>query len=75
LHAACFLGSSQALPGLSSGYLDFRKQQFISRIKAGSAIQSFFGNNFLTSAGLEMLRLLPSSLRQKIIRLTHGEPF
>ena len=75
LHAACFLGLSQALPGFSSGYLDFRKQQFISRIKAGSAIQSFFGNNFLTSAGLEMLRLLPSSLRQKIIRLTHGNPF
>ena len=76
LHAASYLGSAPTeAPGHPPGYRYFREQHFVSRIKAGSAIQSFFGSNFLTSAGIEMLRVLPSSLRRKIIRLTHGKPF
>lgn len=73
LHAASFLGSLN--PEMQQSYEAFRRRQFRQRIQAGSSIQAFFGRNIFTSAGIGLLRLMPTSFRQSIIGLTHGKPF
>jgi flavin-dependent dehydrogenase len=56
-------------------YQKFRKQHFSGRIRAGSLIQDFFGNDFITGAALQLLRISPASVRNFIIESTHGKKF
>jgi flavin-dependent dehydrogenase len=56
-------------------YQKFRKQHFSGRIRAGTLIQDFFGNDFITGAALQLLRISPPAVRNKIIESTHGKTF
>ena len=76
LHSAKVLGENLAgveQPDLK--YQAFRNAEFRPRIEAGSQIQEFFGREFLSNAALELMRFIPSPMRRRIIRLTHGKPF
>ena len=60
---------------IQQAYQQFRNRHFSARIRAGSLIQDFFGKELLGEAALNILRLAPDFLRNKIIESTHGIPF
>lgn len=50
------------------------KNAFSRRLFAGQQIQSLFGNTIVTTAALELLRIMPP-LKNWLIRKTHGQYF
>jgi hypothetical protein len=72
---ASILASDKSNKEIKAAYFRFRAQQFSGRIRAGSRIQDFFGNNFISEAAHFLLRFSPELIRKEIIRTTHGRPF
>ena len=82
LHGAALLGG--LLPAYLDEKIDFAKckqeyervwrRTFSTRLRAGRYFQSLFGNRIMTDY---IIRLLSKSnfITQKLIRLTHGQPF
>ncbi len=65
-------GISQAQ--LENEYMTSWQKNFSLRLKTGRIVQRFFGGNISTSLFLKTMGAFPS-LANKIIRLTHGNPF
>ncbi len=59
---------------LNKNYDTAWNKAFNTRIKAGSYIQRFFGKRIATHIALKLLNYTPL-LTQKVISLTHGQPF
>ncbi|MDZ7878815.1 MAG: NAD(P)/FAD-dependent oxidoreductase [Saprospiraceae bacterium] len=69
-----FLNEKMLKTQLTKQYDELWRGQFANRIKAGYYIQHVFGNNTMTHLSLKSLDFSPFLL-QKLIDLTHGQPF
>lgn len=76
---AAVLGDQFLQKKITAGEMEKRyrqqwNQQFARRLRAGRALQYFFGNSRLSNFFVGTFRLLPI-LAKPFIRLTHGRPF
>ena len=59
---------------MEQDYIKNWQQQFEKRLRTGRVIQKFFGSNFLSNLLISSLNPFPG-LTNKLISLTHGQPF
>jgi len=59
---------------MEQDYTNHWRKEFGNRLKAGRIIQRFFGNTFLSDVLVSSLKPFPG-LTNKLISLTHGQPF
>jgi flavin-dependent dehydrogenase len=59
---------------MEQDYIKTWQQQFAKRLRTGRAVQKFFGSNFLSNLLISSLKPFPG-LINKLISLTHGQPF
>jgi len=69
-----FLKNESSRREMEQSYRKTWVSQFESRMKTGRFIQMFFGNTFLSTFLVRMLKPFPSLVRM-IVRQTHGERF
>lgn len=73
-HIHSYLRGNLTHQALVNGYRQAWREAFHRRIQTGYYLQGLFGKKIATHVALRTLHLLPG-LTQKIISMTHGQPF
>jgi len=69
-----YLEHKQTREQLEAHYAALWQKQFGKRLMAGRIIQGLFGSPWLTGLTVSVLKPFPFAV-QKLVKLTHGEPF
>jgi flavin-dependent dehydrogenase len=67
-----YFNSEISKPELEISYQKKWKKEFSGRLKAGAALQHFFGNPFVSGTAVRLLKAFPA-IGRRVIKATHGK--